>query len=532
MLATHIRATLVTLLLDFTYWSGVCAADSFLSDHLIRKDQVQNVLEHQPATKPACEHIPTGPIETTMCDYETIESVNKDLYHNLQQLVNTPFFKYFQVDLYRECPFWEENGSCMNRECGITTVDESEIPERWRAAALSKIESSSLEKRNSLPGCYYRDSDFCFLDDMTEGDYVDLSVVPEHYTGYSGEKAHRVWRAIYEENCFGLSEYDIISGRSSAGLPDTMNEHLGEGDEQCLEKRVYYKVISGLHASISTHICHGDLNQTTGERRKNLQCFVTRVASHPERLQYIYFNTVLLLRAVARIGPYLSAYDYCAQGTHEDDAETLEKVAKVITMASDVGSFDETVLFRGENANILKEEFKEHFRNVSRIMDCVGCDKCRLWGKVQTTGLGTALKILFELDEKALDPHSNVLHRSEVVALINTLHRFSESLEAVNDFRTMWAETSAKDSAKLIHEAEAATSTHARPRPSPLAGYLPRPKNLLVEIRTRLQALTEACKDGTAECVGILVDVWERCLKALSSLFQPSRKADGLFGEL
>jgi len=235
------------------------------------------------------------------------------------------------------------------------------------------------------------------------------------------------------------------------------------------------------------------------------------------------------LRAVARIGPYLSAYDYCAQGTHEDDAETLDKVAEVVTMASNVGSFDETVLFRGENANILKEEFKEHFRNVSRIMDCVGCDKCRLWGKVQTTGLGTALKILFELDEKALDPHSNVLHRSEVVALINTLHQFSESLEAVNDFRTMWAETSAKDSAKLIHEAEAVASTH--PRPSPLAGHLPPPKGLLVEIRTRLQVWVEACKDGTAECVGILVDVWERCLRALS-LFQTSRKADGLFGEL
>ena len=28
-------------------------------------------------------------------------------------------------------------------------------------------------------------------------------------------------------------------------------------------------------------------------------------------------------------------------------------------------------------------------------MDCVGCDKCRLWGKVQTHGMGTALKILF-----------------------------------------------------------------------------------------------------------------------------------------
>jgi len=36
-------------------------------------------------------------------------------------------------------------------------------------------------------------------------------------------------------------------------------------------------------------------------------------------------------------------------------------------------------------------------------MDCVGCDKCRLWGKVQTTGLATALKVLFEMDEKALE---------------------------------------------------------------------------------------------------------------------------------
>lgn len=82
-----------------------------------------------------------------MCDYETIESVNDDLYHNLRELVRMPFFKYFQVskfispylvriarshilcigsqvDLYRECPFWVDNGSCMSRDCGVTTVDE------------------------------------------------------------------------------------------------------------------------------------------------------------------------------------------------------------------------------------------------------------------------------------------------------------------------------------------------------------------------------------------------------------------------
>ena len=155
-------------------------------------------------------------------------------------------------------------------------------------------------------------------------------------------------------------------------------------------------------------------------KQPNLDCFISQVASHPERLQYIYFDTILLLRAVARLGPYLSAFDYCSSGNHEDDAETLSTLTKVIDIAKQAGSFDETILFRGENANVcaflpplrlpahglvqvLKEEFKTHFRNVTRIMDCVGCDKCRLWGKVQTTGIATALKILFELDEKALE---------------------------------------------------------------------------------------------------------------------------------
>lgn len=30
-----------------------------------------------------------------------------------------------------------------------------------------------------------------------------------------------------------------------------------------------------------------------------------------------------------------------------------------------------------------QEEFRLHFKNISKIMDCVGCSKCRLWGKLQ-----------------------------------------------------------------------------------------------------------------------------------------------------
>lgn len=84
----------------------------------------------------------------------------------------------------------------------------------------------------------------------------------------------------------------------------------------------------------------------------------------------------------------------------------------------------------GVEAQNLKDEFKQHFRNISLIMDCVGCDKCKLWGKLQVQGLGTALKILFS---GIFDKYeSTVMHfskkqffldRSEIVSLINGFGR-------------------------------------------------------------------------------------------------------------
>lgn len=546
----------IALLLAFsTDAARASTFGSFLSDTLVRDHPVQDVLEYHPSKHTECRTPPTGPIEMTHCDYEQVETASDDLFANLQELVKTPFFKYFQVDLYRDCPFWEENGACGNRECAITTVDESDVPEKWRAAALSQIEQPPSDKRTRLPGCYYRDSDFCFLDDMTEGEYFDLTQVPERFTGYSGPSAHRVWRTIYEENCFGLSEMNLMKAKSPApiSMADPMTEALhDDGSEppaQCLEKRVYYKIISGLHASISTHICYDYLNQKTGEWGPNLQCFIERVASHPERLQYIYFDVVLMLRAVARLGPYLDAYDYCSTGTHEEDVETKRLLGNVVDIAKDVGKFDESVLFRGENAKVLKEEFKNHFRNVTRIMDCVECHKCRLWGKVQTTGIATALKILFEMDEKTLDPraNANLLSRSEVVALINTLHRLSESLEVVDIFRTLWNDTSAEDTEQLLSPAEPHSQySHSSPKtpgaltpdtpPPPRAATPPQPSppagssyppSLLDTIKLNLARWGLRCKNGTFECLAAIVEYIWRGGDFMRGLFRLSGKENG-----
>ena len=66
----------------------------------------------------------------------------------------------------------------------------------------------------------------------------------------------------------------------------------------------------------------------------------------------MYFDTILLLRAVSRLGPYLSAFDYCASQNATDDTETKETIDTIVKMADYVGKFDESVLFRGENANV------------------------------------------------------------------------------------------------------------------------------------------------------------------------------------
>ncbi|XP_065919245.1 uncharacterized protein [Dysidea avara] len=72
-------------------------------------------------------------------------------------------------------------------------------------------------------------------------------------------------------------------------------------------------------------------------------------------------------------------------------------------------------MFNDDSSIELKSQFKQRFRNISRIMDCVGCEKCRLWGKVQVRGIGTALKILFN------DVQRLKLHRTEIVSLFNAL---------------------------------------------------------------------------------------------------------------
>ena len=100
---------------------------------------------------------------------------------------------------------------------------------------------------------------FFFSAEMT---YVNLQLNPERYTGYSGTSTWRIWDAIYKENCpkcehnfdsflpnshFSFLVHSFFNHLSSLMSPDP-------SEELCSEQKVLYKLISGLHSSITVHI--------------------------------------------------------------------------------------------------------------------------------------------------------------------------------------------------------------------------------------------------------------------------------------
>lgn len=92
-------------------------------------------------------------------------------------------------------------------------------------------------------------------------------------------------------------------------------------------------------------------------------------------------------------------------------------------------------------------------------MDCVTCEKCRVWGKLQILGIGTAIKILLHPMDKIITPSATVsksdagatdsaascdiletkrssritLNRQEIIALMNTLNNLANSLQFAAD---------------------------------------------------------------------------------------------------
>ena len=509
-----------------------------------------------------CEMAPReGAVEDCRCDFETADDATSEFFGPLlRDLTRRSFFRYFKVALDRPCPYWPDDGMCARRECAVESCADDEVPAPWLEEERNRSEWRGRGGGDAPPGFLCEavdagpdaavDRSFATGVDWSEsgGDevwidqpddefgmiYVDLKANPEGHTGYDGEPARRIWRAIYEENCFDLDEAPSPKEQLVlAWRRDVVREDAAASAGQCLERRVFYKLVSGLQASISTHIATSDFgfwdvvrSAPADFRRRssaffgaffekclpgedtcaadaapqrspfvNDALFVDRVGGHRDRLDNLYFAYLFVLRAVTRAGAELVDYDY-ATGDAADDARTAALVRRLVASeaapldargdcaAADAAraAFDETLLFAApedarmspleralarEHVDELRGQFLSRFRNVSQIMDCVTCERCRLWGKLQILGLGTALKILLA-DGDAFG--LGVLQRNEVVALVNTLAQLAKSVDSIRawqkrDVRRATAKMAALAGLGLVVSAVFARLAWRRARP-------------------------------------------------------------------
>lgn len=68
------------------------------------------------------------------CDYASVERANKQqLNPLLSQIVKTPFFRYFKVNLWCDCSFWPDDSMCILRDCAVCECEDNEVPQLWKA---------------------------------------------------------------------------------------------------------------------------------------------------------------------------------------------------------------------------------------------------------------------------------------------------------------------------------------------------------------------------------------------------------------
>ena len=452
-----------------------------------------------------------GAVGDASCDVEDVEGANEAQLHSiLSELTNTTYFRLFQVDLKRTCKFWkategaetktetETEPSC-EAPSGATAAfgDGGDGGGGFSSAPFASSSSSSsppktmcsldLEHKDGseptlrspvtdsvdrtistpeaealtsidVPETECSDEDLpTFWTDMChkfapeeQTEYVNLQLNPERWTGYNGS---HVWRAIYEENCL----------KSASSV-----------DEMCYEERVLYRLLSGMHSSINIHIAlHSKPpKRALGETEwgSDPKKFVEIFAKHPERLKNLHFSFVVLLRALRKAAPALSKMDVRIGQDAEEDERTHALMSRlleshILSSCRDVfGAFDEKSLFRDVQSTLsansgmisgvgeellapvsLKSQFKDIFLNISEVMDCISCQKCKLHGKLQLLGLGSALKVLL-LPEDLLE---SSLNKQEVVALVNTIAKFSHAIRKVPELMNAARQDALKSSVDL-----------------------------------------------------------------------------------
>lgn len=309
----------------------------------------------------------------------------------LDEVRSLPFFSQYSIDMLANCAYLDGvPDECEFDECEILPVEP---------APDALLERDAREQAFEL--------DAWARMDPPSMDYYDLADYAEGYTGYNGS---HVWSFVYDQLAFAS----------------------GERDEW---RDVFDRLLSGVHASITCHVCDGMEDDDACATE-----FDRRLGQYPDRKANMYFAFALVLTAVREARSVLSSFDYdvgdeaqatkaqsiIASLTKQDilDEPALVEAANLLRESG--VSASECVLNSSDDGDWLEEsgiwQMRQRSRAMLRLMDCIACGVCRLHGKVCWLGVATALKLIYTHDR------IEQLKRVEVASLIVALEKLAWSV--------------------------------------------------------------------------------------------------------
>lgn len=71
-----------------------------------------------------------GSVDDCSCSVDTVDYFNNNkIYPRLKSLLVKDYFRFYKVNLRKDCPFWTDDGRCAMKTCSVSTCKENDVPE-------------------------------------------------------------------------------------------------------------------------------------------------------------------------------------------------------------------------------------------------------------------------------------------------------------------------------------------------------------------------------------------------------------------
>ncbi|RXN34218.1 ERO1 beta isoform X1 [Labeo rohita] len=293
----------------------------------------------------------TGVLDDCFCDIESIDVFNNfKIYPHIRKLIERDFFRYYKaansVSDMRECEQAHELGavnstlSNQSKEAFADWAHHDDAQDHF--CGLDETQCFlSLQVNLKRPCPFWPDDGHCSIKDC-HVEPCPESKVPVGIKSGNYNKVMMMGNLISDQYRRAFIKAD--SRLFVTGL--------------CLEKRVFYRLISGLHSSINIHLCAEYLldegwgkpvwGPNVHEFKQRFDPAETK-GEGTRRLKNLYFLYLIELRALSKVAPYFErTFINLYTGNTQEDSTTKELLLQILNETKAFPMhFDESSMFAG-----------------------------------------------------------------------------------------------------------------------------------------------------------------------------------------